>query len=237
LSLFDGSHHEKCWIYFEWSIEWKQIVDQAKPTIYARQQQSLEEYHKVFVLANILRRPIIVYGPSKTRSFKPGGTAVIINMQGIYLPLLWDPNLCHRQPLCLGFYEGHFIALVPVAYSDNQFVMPLEDCHGNALSVHFLLQNEVSNAFYLLQRYLNVSAIFCSSIDKNLNIVRLVTTQAPHERKLIRNFIMKYLDKCSDKIGRYPLITSLCRNEMCSKLAEIFHDGYCMQCYRTIANY
>ena len=157
---------------------WKQIVDQAKPEIYVRprvhQQRSLEEYHKVFVLANILRRPIIVYGPSKARSFKPGETEVIISMQGIYLPLLWAPHLCHKAPLCLGFCEGYFTALVPVAFRDyNQFVVPLEDYDGNSLSVHFLLQAEMYNPSSLLRNYLNLATVFCSSLGIHVNAAHL----------------------------------------------------------------
>jgi len=223
----------------EWSIEWKRIVDQAKPEVYfcprVHQQRSLEEYHKVFVLANILRRPIIVYGPSKARSFKPGGTAVIISMQGVYLPLLWASHLCHKAPLCLGFCEGYFTALVPVAaYSDhNQFFVPLEDCHGNSLSVHFLLPAEVYNASNFLKHYLDFSTIFCSSLGKNLNVAHLVATKAPHERKLISKYITRCLDEFRQR-GYLAVQRRLCNNLRCSKFADFYYEDHCMQCFHDL---
>ena len=47
----------------DWYLEWQQIVNQAKPNM-SGHHQSLEESH-IFVLANVLRRPIIVYGVPK----------------------------------------------------------------------------------------------------------------------------------------------------------------------------
>ena len=83
----------------DWYLEWQQIVNQAKPSM-SGHHQSLEESH-IFVLANVLRRPIIVYGVPKASSFSTGGTMQNINFHGVYLPLIWGSQLCHKPPLCL----------------------------------------------------------------------------------------------------------------------------------------
>ncbi|KAL7980323.1 hypothetical protein Chor_014652 [Crotalus horridus] len=70
--------------------------------------ESLEEFH-VFVLAHILRRPIVV-----VRAFAP------IPFGGIYLPLEVMPNRCHCSPLVLAYDQAHFSALVSMEQKDQQ---------------------------------------------------------------------------------------------------------------------
>ena len=72
--------------------------------------ESLEELH-VFVLAHILRRPIIVVANSVLRDVY-GEALAPIPFGGIYLPLERDPAECYRSPLLLTYDLGHFCALV-----------------------------------------------------------------------------------------------------------------------------
>lgn len=101
---------------------------------------SLEQTH-IFVLAHILRRPIIVYGVKFYKSFR-GETLGYTRFQGeplrrgpcsreerravaattanrfdslfpgVYLPLLWEQSFCWKSPIALGYTRGHFSALV-----------------------------------------------------------------------------------------------------------------------------
>ncbi len=71
----------------------------------------------VFVLANILRRPIIIFGEGEA---SVGSVAQECDIFGIYLPLLWgfsplNLDLIHKDPICLSFLYGHFCALVQKA--------------------------------------------------------------------------------------------------------------------------
>ncbi|XP_050998822.1 OTU domain-containing protein 7A-like, partial [Acomys russatus] len=67
-------------------------VDNAEDPVY----ESLEEFH-VFVLAHILRRPIVVVADTMLRD--SGGEAFApIPFGGIYLPLEVPPNRCHCSP-------------------------------------------------------------------------------------------------------------------------------------------
>ena len=172
----------------DWYLEWQQIVNQAKPNM-SGHHQSLEECH-IFVLANILRRPIIVYGVPKVKSFSTGGTMQNINFHGVYLPLLWDSQLCHKPPLCLGYGMGHFTALVPSGNNrQQQLVVPLTDNYGHVLPIRFLLQAEEQNTFYLLEQYLDVIQQYSSSLGKQIPVALIALKEAPHMQHLVQAYI------------------------------------------------
>lgn len=141
--------------------EWSRILASA-----ARPGTPLHQIH-VFVLAHVMRRPIIVYGVNVVNSFR-GEALGFARFQGIYLPLLWDPQFCSKSPLCLGYTRGHFSALVPIEpYShrhtyicreqqdDNEdmIYLPLTDSEGKLLPVHFLTCDEMSEAESVVRRW------------------------------------------------------------------------------------
>jgi len=72
--------------------------------------ESLEEFH-VFVLAHVLRRPIIVVAERMLKD-SSGSALAPIPFAGIYLPLECKPSKCHRSPLLLAYHASHFSALV-----------------------------------------------------------------------------------------------------------------------------
>lgn len=63
----------------------------------------------VYVLAHILRRPVVVYADHEG-SADSGET-----LAGIYLPSLLPPDACSHSPVLVGYTPGHFTALVPTA--------------------------------------------------------------------------------------------------------------------------
>uniref|UniRef100_A0A8K9V8I4 ubiquitinyl hydrolase 1 n=1 Tax=Oncorhynchus mykiss TaxID=8022 RepID=A0A8K9V8I4_ONCMY len=109
-------------------------VDNSEDPVY----ESLEEFH-VFVLAHVLRRPIIVVADTMLRD--SGGEAFApIPFGGLYLPLEVPPNLCHCSPLVLAYDQAHFSALVSMEQKDQhqeQAVIPLTDSEHKLLSLHF----------------------------------------------------------------------------------------------------
>ena len=171
----------------DWLLEWQQIVNQAKPNM-SGHHQSLEESH-IFALANILRRPIIIYGVPKARSFSTGGTMQNINFHGVYLPLLWGSQLCHKPPLCLGYGMGHFTALVPSGNPQQRLVVPLTDNIGHVLPIRFLLQAEEQNTFYLLEQYLDVIQQYSSSLWKQVPVAVVYLREATHMKHLVQVYI------------------------------------------------
>ncbi|KFU87210.1 OTU domain-containing protein 7A, partial [Chaetura pelagica] len=148
---------EVCLVYTEeeWEREWNELlklasseprthfsknggtgggVDNSEDPVY----ESLEEFH-VFVLAHILRRPIVVVADTMLRD--SGGEAFApIPFGGIYLPLEVLPNRCHCSPLVLAYDQAHFSALVSMEQKDQQreqAVIPLTDSEHKLLPLHF----------------------------------------------------------------------------------------------------
>uniref|UniRef100_A0A9J8D954 ubiquitinyl hydrolase 1 n=2 Tax=Cyprinus carpio TaxID=7962 RepID=A0A9J8D954_CYPCA len=109
-------------------------VDNSEDPVY----ESLEEFH-VFVLAHVLRRPIVVIADTMLRD--SGGEAFApIPFGGLYLPLEVPPNRCHCSPLVLAYDQAHFSALVSMEQRDQQreqAVIPLTDSEHKLLALHF----------------------------------------------------------------------------------------------------
>jgi hypothetical protein len=97
----------------DWQGEWQRELDvfagslrggRGPPT---RSRAFLSDVH-CFVLANVLRRPLVIYG---------GDTAMAAGLAGVYLPLLWASEAeggaspCSRVPTCLLFHKSHFSLL------------------------------------------------------------------------------------------------------------------------------
>ncbi len=145
----------------QWLEEWRIVVSQASlEAAHGQALESLDDFH-VFVLSNILRRPIVLYAAPKIRSVATGGTLQHVNFHGIYLPLLWEPGACKKNPLPLGYYGGHFVALVaidhPQGNHSNSFNLPLTDVHGQPLPVRYCLGMEEPTP--LIMDYLHIKNI------------------------------------------------------------------------------
>ncbi|KFW04271.1 OTU domain-containing protein 7B, partial [Fulmarus glacialis] len=135
----------------EWQKEWNELIKLAssEPRVHYGTNgggcggvepvyESLEEFH-VFVLAHVLKRPIVVVADTMLRD--SGGEAFApIPFGGIYLPLEVPANKCHRSPLVLAYDQAHFSALVSMEQkepSKDQAVIPLTDSEHKLLPVHF----------------------------------------------------------------------------------------------------
>ena len=99
------------------AVEWAELVRQSShvPTRseYGKDRfEYLEQIH-IFVLAHILRRPIIVYADPVVRHAATDQAIYTASdeerIDGIYLPLLWPRNVeCHRDPIVMTFHSAHF---------------------------------------------------------------------------------------------------------------------------------
>ncbi|XP_069987549.1 ubiquitin thioesterase trabid [Penaeus vannamei] len=144
--------------------EWAELICLA-----SQPGAALEQLH-IFVLAHILRRPVIVYGVKCVKSFR-GEDLGFARFEGVYLPLLWEPSFCWKSPIALGYTRGHFCALVPMEpdspenmgagaildAGESQVVfLPLMTQDAKLLPVHFLTQAEVGCEETLLRQWLEV---------------------------------------------------------------------------------
>ncbi|KAJ8013960.1 hypothetical protein DPEC_G00035270 [Dallia pectoralis] len=175
-TLHDSLHHCSHWFYTRWK-EWESWYSQSFGLHFSlREEQwqedwafilslasqpgaSLEQTH-IFVLAHILRRPIIVYGVKYYKSFR-GETLGYTRFQGVYLPLLWEQSFCWKSPIALGYTRGHFSALVAMENDgyDNRGAganlntdddvtvtfLPLVDSERKLFHIHFLSAQEMGN--------------------------------------------------------------------------------------------
>ncbi|CAM9998177.1 unnamed protein product [Ectocarpus sp. 4 AP-2014] len=114
--------------------EWHMLVQAAKtPSAY------LSSFH-AFVLANALRRPILVYGDRFVRG-RNGEPYAPSDVRGVYLPTLVDPEVCYKLPIAVGYTcvavgkVGHFTALVGVDRELRH--LPLVDEHGDDLPIRY----------------------------------------------------------------------------------------------------
>ncbi|NWI62789.1 OTU7B protein, partial [Todus mexicanus] len=128
--------------------------------------ESLEEFH-VFVLAHVLKRPIVVVADTMLRD--SGGEAFApIPFGGIYLPLEVPANKCHRSPLVLAYDQAHFSALVSMEQKEptkEQVVAPkLDSKLGGSgffltLALNFSVTLSLEAKLHLLHSYMNVKWI------------------------------------------------------------------------------
>ncbi|XP_022081813.1 tumor necrosis factor alpha-induced protein 3-like [Acanthaster planci] len=151
----------------EWESEWDMIKTMASPerrltTAQGLPYESLEQFH-IFMLANMLRRPIIVVAQDMMRS-QLGHSLQPQDLHGIYLPLNWDPATCYRHPILLGFHQNHFTPLLCTAKLDSEddldnHLFPIVQQDYTHMKVHFLEEEEEKHVDRLLQEYLIIEEI------------------------------------------------------------------------------
>lgn len=163
--------------------EWNMIVEEASPTPTIsnsrKQFKYLGQMH-VFIIAHILRRPIIVYGESKARDIQTDESIFELpsseRMDGIYLPLLLPIDATRSDPLVLSFHSSHFAPLVAmfpdfkltqqVDHTNNhQFdgftaYYPIVDFKGVQLPVHYLDIENGETPDDMIKKWLTVSNQF-----------------------------------------------------------------------------
>ncbi|XP_066525722.1 ubiquitin thioesterase zranb1-B isoform X2 [Hoplias malabaricus] len=221
-SLHDSLHDCSHWFYSRWK-EWESWYSQSFGLHFSlREEQwqedwafilslasqpgaSLEQTH-VFVLAHILRRPIIVYGVKYYKSFR-GETLGYTRFQGVYLPLLWEQSFCWKSPIALGYTRGHFSALVAMENDgyDNRGAganlntdddvtvtfLPLVDSERKLLHIHFLSAQEMGTEEQqerLLRQWLD-----CCVTEGGI-LVALQKSSRRRNHSLVTQMVEKWLD-------------------------------------------
>ncbi|XP_028331956.1 ubiquitin thioesterase ZRANB1 [Gouania willdenowi] len=222
-TLHDSLHDCSHWFYTRWK-EWESWYSQSFGLHFSlREEQwqedwafilslasqpgaSLEQTH-IFVLAHILRRPIIVYGVKYYKSFR-GETLGYTRFQGVYLPLLWEQSFCWKSPIALGYTRGHFSALVAMENDgyDNRgaganlntdddvtvTLLPLVDSDRKLLHVHFLSAHEIGNEEQqekLLREWLD-----CCVTEGGM-LAAMQKSSRRRNHPLVTQMVEKWLDK------------------------------------------
>eukprot|EP00898_Chlorokybus_atmophyticus_P001921 jgi/Chlat1/272/Chrsp1S03053 len=176
----------------QYQSEWTEIQ-----TIAATKGRPLEPIH-IFVLAHVLRRPILVYADRMVYG-SDGEALSPCRIGGIYLPILWgDPNKTFRAPLALSYGNGHFCALVTVegtgASGTNAMLLPLTYSTGELLPIHFLPAKFAGSGdaqcVFLLYEWLD-----CEDADDKRGGWSLKARQATGPRpEFYQRLLQKYFD-------------------------------------------
>ena len=159
----------------EWGKEWGELIriatseqrsstnskDLASNTLHRRSSvrpnyESLEEIH-VFVLAHVLKRPVIVLANTVLQDMH-GQDFAPIYFSGIYLPLEYNPKHCFKSPIVLAYEGAHFSPLLakdtPSSKKQskvlqvsvrNQAVIPLVSPDGHMLTLQFVVDPKKDN--------------------------------------------------------------------------------------------
>jgi len=209
---------------------------------------SLEAVH-IFVLANILGRPIFVYTDGTTDLDKVNK----IRYEGIYLPILRKHNECERSPIVLGFEDQQFFPLISSeninlniwsnkATEVSLHCAPLVRYDFSNLPIRFLAPQEKPNQHQIMQIYLDLVKVpsFGSTENRDLTAA-ILKFKAPHAQSIELLWAMlgtaaAYAeeDKNNSSIDRFqnkPCIrqkAGLCRN-----VASINNNqNMCDNCYQ-----
>ncbi|XP_072018905.1 uncharacterized protein [Amphiura filiformis] len=186
----------------EWRNEWEMVIkmsssERRPPTTQGLPYECLEEFH-VFMLANILRRPIIVMAQSMWHDLQ-GHSLQPQNFSGVYLPLKWQPEQCSKSPIILGYYQMHFVPLVYTGVTEGEtsateFVVPLIHQDHSPMVIHFLTQEEEGKEDKLLQDYLTLEELPHMDINESMASTHVIqgaqlsTTTSPDEMNLMVSY-------------------------------------------------
>ncbi|CAH2250511.1 tumor necrosis factor alpha-induced 3 [Pelobates cultripes] len=183
-----------------WDEEWEHLVQMASAeTSEGRsglQYNCLEEIH-IFVLVNILRRPIIVLSDKVMRTLDSGSSFSPLSVGGIYLPLHWPAQECYKHPIILGYDCQHFAPLVTMKDSGPEIrAVPLVFYEGRTfadMNVHFLTEREEKLKEKLLKEYLLMLEIpvQCWELGTNhlINAAWLDEGNLPNDINLVEDYL------------------------------------------------
>ncbi|CAL9687767.1 unnamed protein product [Knipowitschia caucasica] len=242
-----------------WEEEWEKIVKMASPvsTSNGLQFDSLEDIH-IFILSNILRRPIIVIADQVVRSMKSGSSISPLNVGGIYLPLHWPPAECYKYPIVLGYDSQHFAPLITIKDSGPEIrAVPLINPGRGGfeeLNVHFLMEKEQQQKEILLKDYLLLIEIPVIGLGYDatriINAARLDEGNLPEDMNLMEDYLQlvnhEYQRWQEDKeqawaaqpqrpppfsVSQLSLIEIRCATPRCTFYVSVDTQPHCHECF------
>lgn len=182
----------------EWSIQLK-IADETNRS--ARRSSPiydpLEDLH-IFVLANVLRRPIVVFADRPVRSSNEE-SEITPGFATAYLPLLWPSNKCVKTPVVLGYFDNYFAPLVTLGgiSTDSSIVdicpevLPMVRENMSPIEVRYLSPIEETYRDNLLKDYLILADVEATknSCTYLLSAAKMIPKCLEESRNLLLHFL------------------------------------------------
>ncbi|KAJ8264622.1 hypothetical protein GJAV_G00151380 [Gymnothorax javanicus] len=242
-----------------WQEEWEKIIKMASPDSNrgGLQFEFLEDIH-IFVLSNILRRPILVIADQVLRSMRSGSSFAPLNVGGVYLPLLWPSGDCYKYPIVLGYDSQHFAPLITMKDSGPEIrAVPLAYPRKGIfeeLRVHFLMEKEQQQKNKLIKDYLAVIEIPVNGPHYDtthiIKAARLDEGNLPEDMDLMEDYLQLVnhefklwqrknepasevppQDPSRFSISQLSLMGVRCVTRKCSFYASVDTQPYCHECY------
>ncbi|KAM4695232.1 tumor necrosis factor alpha-induced protein 3 isoform 2-T3 [Discoglossus pictus] len=242
-----------------WCEEWEHLVKLASTETSVGQSglqyNCLEEIH-IFILANILRRPIIILADKVVRSLESGSSLSPLSVSGIYLPLHWPAQECHKYPVVLGYDSQHFAPLVTMKDSGPEIrAIPLvvsERGKFEDMKIHFLTEHEERTKDKLLKEYLLLMEIPVQCWERGtthvINAARLDEDNLPKEINLVEDYIQvveheykRWQEQTNRGTGvrsrlemslsQLSLVEVKCETPNCPFYMSVSTKPYCHECF------
>ena len=233
------------------SILWSEILCNASadpipsnpnlPTLRPR-WEFLEQIH-IFVLAQIVRRPIVVFALNKEGEEISNSE----RMDGIYLPILCDIDICSKNPLVLVYHSSHFVPLISssIKISETEqngvqyhleeniakipIVLPNEDF--TPLPVHFLTDSEKENSNELIKNYLSIDYTNAHHIPF---AIQLLSPPSPSIETIFTGYLQKLKvshDSILEKLKEEIITAQPCKTG-CGFTGTSKTEGHCSKCFK-----
>ncbi|XP_041068088.1 tumor necrosis factor alpha-induced protein 3-like isoform X1 [Carcharodon carcharias] len=237
-----------------WDQEWQNVIKSVDPRSSAGQTLTkiYQDVH-IFVLANIVRRPIVVIVGNSEGSSKSASFTMTSSPAGIYLPLHWPPHHCHNYPILLSYVNQYFTPLVSindVGPEINAFPLVVPSKDGTVeLPTRFLLDAEKGDRTQLLKSYLTeIPVPDCHSVEF-VNAARLFINPLPDDLNLVEDYFQlvnhqyKFWQEDIDKeqsVGNEEELTFLsnlsivgdkCLTHGCTYFCSKFTKPFCHVCH------
>lgn len=183
----------------EWETITNSAIDQEQTGTFLP-YDTLEAVH-LYVLCNILRRPIIVLANKTVRSVY-GNQIQECNLSGIYLPLEWKSEEVYHSPIILGYSMNHFVPLVTKSSDnerDKELFVPLVLPDFTPLIVQFLTPDEEHIVQDLIKMYLKTKSVPMTTQDSVLQIP--VAKIEPQTIQDHHNLVQDHLSECLQIYG------------------------------------
>ncbi|XP_067867895.1 tumor necrosis factor alpha-induced protein 3-like isoform X2 [Heterodontus francisci] len=242
-----------------WDQEWQNVIESADPRSPAGQALTniYQDVH-IFVLANIVRRPIVVIVGNSEASSENASDMMISRPAGIYLPLHWSALHCYTYPILLSYAHQYFTPLISindVGLEINAFPLVVPSRDGCVeLPIRFLLDAEKADRKQLLSNYLiEISVPDCNSVEF-VNAVRLFINPLPDNLNLVQDYFQlvnhqyKFWQENMDKgrndgneeelafLPNLSIVGDKCLTHGCTYFCSKFTKPFCHMCHNAFQN-